>query len=151
MTFETTRDVLDHVRAVHSEISQMYAAQRDESRKGRVKLLLDFMSRHEEHLSSSLSTFEENASAKVLDTWFQYAPDEAMLEDLTCFECHPEMNIDDLIRLAMRLDGALIRFYARIAEQAQSTEIRELFTSLVELEEQEQVRMQKNALDIRDL
>ena len=129
----------------------MYGIQRDESRKARVKLLLDYMSRHEEHLSTSLKSFEDNASAKLLDTWFQYAPDEAMLEDLTCFECHPDMNIDDLIRLAMRLDGALVRFYSRIAEQAQSTEVRDLFTGLVELEEQEQVRMQKNALDIRDL
>ena len=50
MAFETTKDVLDHARDFHRQLSDHYAQLRDKAERERVKMLLDYLSRHEKHL-----------------------------------------------------------------------------------------------------
>ncbi len=37
-------------------------------------MLLDYLSRHEKHREETLAKYEEEASKKVMETWFKYIP-----------------------------------------------------------------------------
>ncbi len=59
MSFENFKDILDHARAFHRQLSSYYKKLGDKAERERVKMLLDYMSRHEAHLDESLKQYEE--------------------------------------------------------------------------------------------
>ncbi len=150
-TFETTRDIIDLARRFHGEVSAFYEHLGNQASKGRVKLLLQYMSRHEKHLERCLEEYEQDASERILATWFQYAPATTPIEHLQTVQLEPEMSIDDVVEVALRLDECLVDLYREVAEQADSREVTELFCNLLDLEQQEEIAVTRNALSIQDL
>lgn len=151
LTFETTRDIIDLARKFHGELSAFYQRMGDQASKGRVRLLLQYMSRHEKHLEECLQDYERDASRRILETWFQYTPGAVPLEHLERVRLEPEMSIEDVVDVALRLDECLIRLYQEMADKADSREVAEVFCNLLDLERKEEVCLTRNALSIKDL
>lgn len=61
MPFEQARDVIDHARAFHRQLGERLRRMGDASEKERVRLLLSYLSRHEEHLGETLEQYELGA------------------------------------------------------------------------------------------
>ncbi|MGF1612384.1 MAG: hypothetical protein ACFCVA_00340 [Gammaproteobacteria bacterium] len=150
-TFERTQDVLDHARSFHHQVADLYQRLEDRTEKERVKLLLDYLQRHEKHLEESLSQYEEGASKRVLDTWFQYSLEQDPSDILADIELKKDMSVDDVVRLALRLDDYLIDLCKSMADRADIPELKELFTNLCELEQQEKYRLARNALRLDEM
>jgi hypothetical protein len=150
-TFETTRDIIDLARRFHNEVSAFYERLGNQASKGRVRLLLQYMSRHEKHLEECLAEYELDASQRILETWFQYTPATTPVEHLQTIQLEPEMSIDDVVDLALRLDEYLVDLYREVANQADSREVAEVFGNLLNLEQQEEIAVTRNALSIQDL
>ena len=150
-SFERTQDVLDHARAFHKELQRLYQQLSTETEKERVKMLLEYLSRHEEHLEQSLSAYEAGASKRVLDTWFKYVPQEDKLQKFRDVKLEPEMSVDDVIEVALQMDNCLVDFYKDMAEVAVSQEVKEVFTNLLEMEEQEKHKLVRNALQLKEI
>jgi rubrerythrin len=150
MRFEQTRDVLEHVRKFHLEISDLYHRLSEQSEKQRLRMLLEYMSEREKQLARALSQFEEESSRNVLDTWFQYTHDE---ERLQCpdFKLTPETSVDDVMRLGMKLAECFIELYREIAGTADSNEVRDVFRNLLERENREKLKLARNAQLLDDL
>jgi rubrerythrin len=149
--FQRTRDVIDHVRAFHAQVGELYRRLAEGADRERVRLLLNYMGRHEKHLEASLAAFEEQAASGLLDTWFQYDPEEETLARLTDVAVDPGMGVDDVIALAMRVDDGLIGLYEELAACALSADVKELFANLLELEKQEKSKAIRGALEMKDL
>ena len=113
MAFETTKEVLDHAREFHTQLSEFYSLLSSKSEKQRVKLLLDYMSQHEKYLEDTLTRYEEEVSDKILNTWFQYPPPKEILD--TCREVSIKetdyLTVDDVIEMAVKLEQCLIDLY----------------------------------------
>lgn len=150
-TFERTQDVLDHARIFHNELRRLYEQLSTETEKERVRMLLDYLSRHEEHLEESLAAYEEGASKRVLDTWFKYVPAEDKLEKFRDVKLEPDMSVDDVVDVALRMDDCLVDLYKEMAEVAVSQEVKEVFTNLLEMEEQEKHKLVRNALQLKEI
>jgi rubrerythrin len=152
MRFETTRDVLDFVKQFHRKARNLYRELANHEDQERLKLLLDYLSRHENHLAKSLADYEQEASEKILDTWFQYVPDLALLEPINNIDIVPNLSVDEIIELAMRLDNCLIELYKEMIDNSAAiSEVKEVFQNLLEMEKQEQHQLARSRLGILDM
>lgn len=98
-TYEQTGNVFTMIADFHRAVRKHYEKLTDEAEKKRVRLLLDYLSRHERRFEEGLAQYTGQEQRKVLDTWYQYIPDDLKLEpgeiDLT-----PDMSVDEVVKLA---------------------------------------------------
>lgn len=151
MHYKTVKDVVDHSRRLHQQISQLYADMRSQQTQERVKMLLDYLQRHESHLEEALCQFEKDKSQKVLDNWFQYAPDQDLTEVLSTIEITDQMSTDDVISMALKLDDYFIELYEGMVESSRSSDSKAVFQNLLDMEKQEKIRTARTALTLNDM
>ena len=150
MAYEQTRDVLADAEAFHRQIGEYYHQVSGQSAKQRIKMLLDYLSRHEEQLADSLADYEQDASQAVMDTWFQSKHKMDICALLKDVRISPEMSVDDVVDVGLKVDECLIAVFRDLAENAPCEDVRNLFRNLLELEEEEKRRLVKNALRATD-
>lgn len=153
MTFETTKDVLDHAREFHGQVGEYYRQLGEKNQKERVKMLLEYMSRHEKHLEENLARYEEDVSGRILNTWFQYPPPPDMLK--TCVNLNLEgkenLTVDEVIELALKIDDCLIQLYQQMAAESEFEEVKEVFNNLLEMEKQQEMDLVRDALHLKEI
>ena len=151
MRFAQVRDIIDHTKAFHKRLSEFYQDLADHEEAVRVKLLLDYIVRHEKHLEKALADYEESASTQILDTWFQFSQDESTLKSPEDIQIKPDMSLEDVIRMGLELDGQVIRVYEDAAANADVPEVRRVFKYLLELEKHEEHHLVRAALESREM
>ena len=151
MTYRKTRDILELARNLHTNISKHYESLSNAAEKEKVKLLLDFLSRHEKNLAKGIDEFEEDSSREIMENWFKFAPEISTAECVEDMKISPSMSIDDVIYLAICYDDRLVDFYREAARVSPSEEIRELFNNLLEMEKEEEIVLIRNALEMKEL
>jgi hypothetical protein len=150
VAYEQTRDVLAGAEAFHRQISEYYHRVSDQSSQQRIKMLLDYLSRHEQQLADSLADYEHDASQAVMDTWFQSKHKMDICAVLKDVEISPDMSVDDVVDVGLKVDECLIAMYRDLAESAPSEDVRNVFQNLLDMEEEEKRRLVKNALRAAD-
>jgi len=151
MYYKTVKDVVEHSRKLHQQLSKLYKEINQEQTQERVKMLLNYLQRHEEHLQQSLDQFEKDKSQKVLESWFQYTPDQDLSEVLSTIEINDHMDTEEIILIALKLDDYFIQLYEDMVESTSSPTVREVFQNLLDMEQQEKIRTARAALNIRDI
>jgi rubrerythrin len=133
-TYQQVRDVLKRVKGIYHQLRDYYEDLGDEAKDEKLRLLLDYMSRHEEYIDAALADYEPQAAESTLNTWLQYIPDESLRRTFEEARFEPGMSRDEVIETALRLDQALIELYEFLAESRTVPKVQELFASLVEME-----------------
>lgn len=151
MHYKTVKDVVDHSRRLHQQISQLYADMSQQHTQERVKMLLDYLQRHEKHLEEVLCQFEQDKSQKVLDSWFQYAPDQDLTDVLSKIAISDHMSTDEVIAMALKLDDYFIELYGSMVESSHSSDAQSVFQNLLDMEKQEKIKTARTALSIQDM
>ncbi len=148
MRFQRTRDILLQAQTFHTMASNYFLDLERELDQKRVRILLDYLVKHEENLASSMEKFREDVSHDVLDAWFDNAPDIELDKALASLAQLSPQDIDDVIRVGMHLGDYLIWAYESLAEQAETGEVREAFESLASLAraEKRKLSIDSNAL-----
>lgn len=153
MSFETTKDVLKHARDFHHHLSEYYSQLSEKSDRERVKMLLNYLSRHEKHLAESLSQYEEGVSKKILNTWFQFPTPQGMLH--TCrtmaVKEQQELSVDGIVELALQLDECLVQLYQEMIKSSEVDVVKDVFQNLLEMEKHEEVELVRNAFRLKGL
>jgi rubrerythrin len=129
--------MLDHVRDFHGRLAQYYSQLSDKAAQERVKLVLDHISSHEKNLQKGLGAYGDDASRQVMDTWADCRHCEEILKTCEQAPIVPEMTVDGVTRVAMDVDRCLLSFYREVAGNAESESVREVFRSLIDMEEAE--------------
>ena len=150
-TYERTQDVLDHVRAFHDDLGKRYEQLSSESQQERIKMLLNYLGRHERHLEECLADYEETASRGILETWFKFVPQEARLLKLDDMKLTPDMSVDDIVDVALRMDNCVVELYRELADISVSQQVKDVFTNLLTMEEEQKHKMIRNTLMLNDL
>lgn len=119
----------------------------------RLKMLLDYLSRHEKYFEESLVNFEKDSSEKILNTWFKYTPDSNTLQGCGCeeFQIKSNMTVDEVIQIALKVDQCLINFYQQMTENCVIPEIKEIFDNLLEMEKREDKKMIKDVMLLKEM
>lgn len=129
------KDILEHIRAFHHRIGEYYADLSQNKSNERVELLLKYLARHEENFNESLGKYEKDAAQGVLETWLQFAADDTLDEALQPIDIPESMAADEIIRYAMTADKKMVELYRELAASTAAPRVRELFESLIVMEE----------------
>ena len=153
MPFETTREVLEHAREFHRDLKEYYKSLMEKTDQERVRMLLDYLSRHEKNLEEGLARYESEIASKIRDTWFQYPPPKeavAVCKDIAISNIE-DLSVDGIVKLALDFDSCIIEMYEAIIKSSDSAEVREIFQSLLNLEKQEELELVRDSLELKDL
>jgi len=146
MPCRTARQLLTLVKDFHRKLGEFYADLAATAEQEQVQALLNYMRRHEESLQGLLDRIEE-AGESHLDTWFARMPEIAKCECFECPQLSRDMSVEDAVRTALWFDDCLIEFVREMAELAPSEELREVFSSLARMEEHEERKVSRAALE----
>ena len=149
--FERVRDVITYVQAFHRELSGYYGRLRKSNQPERVIMLLDYLQSHEDRLIDALDDFPDGARERVLETWFQYTPEKDILAPLKATRPASDLTVDQVMKTAMKMDTALIRFLEELTEQAGSQPVTEVLQNLVEMETAEDRLLAEQTQGIQEL
>jgi hypothetical protein len=151
MHYQTVKDVVDHSRQLHQDISGLYAKLSEDQTQVRVGMLLEYLKRHEDNLEQSLDQFESDKSQKVLDSWLQYTPDQDVSDVLLGLTISDHMSTDQVVDMALKLDDFFIELYQEIIDHSASSSVKVVFQNLLDMEQQEKISMAKTALQLNDM
>ncbi|CAI8821424.1 MULTISPECIES: hypothetical protein [Methylococcus] len=141
--FEQVRDVLDHGKELHDQIRAYYETLKKQTDQSeiRLKMALDYLSRHEDEQKEMLERFEENARSALLNTWLQFAPSDHVEELLAKTKPRPGMSVDEVVQIACAFDDALVTLYKEAAAEMDDPKARNVFNNLAEASEKEKQRI----------
>ena len=128
-----------------------YERLHESDEKQKVKLLLDYLSRHEKHREETLTKYEKVASRKVMDTWFKYIPDNIPDGYIDNIEIKSPISVDDIMHIALQLNNCLIELYKGLIRETEVNDVRTLFTSLLERIKKDEKNLAKNVLWLNDI
>lgn len=97
---------------------------------------------HEEIFAETLARYREEHDGAALETWMQYTPEVELPE----VEITPDMKFDDVLALGLEIDKKVAELYRFTAENTNAPSTRELFESLVQMEEARSIEISKTAL-----
>ena len=148
--FVQVRDLLEQAAAFHGRMSEFYHDLSEKAEQVRVRLLLDYISTHEKNLRDSLEAYDEEASDGILDTWVDRDYCDRIVHACEQLPGEPPLDLDGVIRLAMKVDSHLIGYYDELAHKADMESVREVFRNLVAQEQSELRRLARQALMASD-
>lgn len=150
MRFKRVQDILDWVVVFHDQLATLYHDMAKGRERERIGLLLEYLADHQEALRDNLMDYETDVN-RLLPTWYDQAPETPMPTDpgkLADF-----LNVRDtaeLVRLAAAFHDQMISLYASMRDKAPTDSLNELFSSLMELERHEKMRMVRDANGLED-
>ncbi len=152
MSNEQTRDILEHARQFHRQVSEFYSQLRCQAEKERIKMLLDYMIRHEDNMVKALEDFERSAPKHLLGACFkvgrQFRPCCDVVRELNI---SADMSVDEVIQIGLEFNDCLIAVYKDRAENAPDEKVRGVFQNLVALAQKEQRLLSRDAQRLLDL
>ncbi|MDK2778596.1 MAG: hypothetical protein KYX62_13135 [Pseudomonadota bacterium] len=150
MSYSTVKDILDYSRRLHEHARNLYEQLRDETQRERVDMMLHLLAEHENTLAEAMARIEEDLSGPVLTEWHQFEPGSISEALADCREMHPDVSVDELVRIALKIDDYMIGLYRQMLSESTNDASRALFESLVQLEQTEKMRTVRAALSAND-
>ncbi|MEX0704276.1 MAG: hypothetical protein WD069_19405 [Planctomycetales bacterium] len=135
MSYRQVGDILQEIEAVHRALAVFYQDWAAHAEDERAQAVLAHVRRHEDFFKEALARYEPQAAQGILDTWIQYTPEEALNDALKEVELSADISVDDVAEVVLRVDQALLEAYRQLSESTAAPRVRELFTTLMELEE----------------
>ncbi len=150
MSYSTVKDVLEYGRRLHEHARNLYQQLRDQTQRERVDMTLQLLAAHEDTLAKSMVSMQEHVSQKVLTEWHQFEPGSISDALKGCRDLHPDISVDELTRVALKIDDYLIGLYRQMLSEATNNDSRQLFENLIALEESEKMRTVRAARSASD-
>ncbi len=151
MRFGTIQDVVDFAGKLHAALSDQYAELEQLSSSERARLMLDYLNRHEQNLAQAMDKYEGDMTQGIASLWLQDVPElqsDELVEKVRGVDLG---NVDNIIAVALDVDDYLIKLYQRMADEVDSDAGREVFKSLIKLEDNERHRLSRAAFRLADI
>lgn len=137
MPFKTIRDLLDQLRDFHHNLGLWYEGHAALVTSPKTKMMMEYLGRHTAKLERLLEIYEQDQNNKLLSTWVQFPMDLVQTKRLASVIFTPDMDENAVVDIAMSFHERLIEFYMYISEHTSSSEVRDLFNNLTEIETEE--------------
>jgi hypothetical protein len=122
MSFKPIKEFLAYVEECHIALADLYLRLSLEATDKKVKLLLDFMRNKEQLSFFYLHEYAEQAPMSLLETWLDNVFDQSFTMKCQQMKVQPDLAIDDVVELAMKLDVQLIELVQTAAYNTQTIE-----------------------------
>ncbi|MGC9518454.1 MAG: ferritin family protein [Desulfuromonadaceae bacterium] len=151
MPYGQAKQILDYARQFHRFASDYFKKLSDSAQQPRMKMLLDYMARHEEHLEEVLKEYETNTKNKAMEAWFQFSNECSIFKPVQNISYTDELTPEKVFEIAAQIDQCMIDSYNTVINRTSNPEVRELFENLLEMEEQEKHVRARTALGLLDM
>ena len=138
-------DLFDFARDFHQKMAAYYGQMQKEATNEEPRLLLQYLAEHEGHLAQSIREYEEQVPDKVRERWFRFTDEDLTSEALADAKFRPDMNREEVLDMALKVDGSLIKLFKQMRENLQSEEVQDAIDSLVQMEEQAQIKLMNSS------
>ena len=140
------REFVDFGKHLHGKLKELYDDLGEHAQLERVKMLLDFLRRHEQHMEESLARFEKESRHGILEAWLEYSPALDVEKVMDRLHLQENPSSDEIIQIAMDFDDALVNLYKEVAEKVSDSKVKALFKNLLQLEEKEKIQVARAAM-----
>lgn len=152
MTVETIKDILELTRRLHSNLADKLQRAAKGIQQEKLRMLLDYLSQHEQELSRILALSEKDAEKAALQTWCAEYFDKHpfKLETWSSLD-FANMNTGEVMRSLLTVHDEIIDLYRYLSTRAEVSSTEELLTGLLALEQHEIMRMIRDTEKLEDL
>lgn len=136
MRFKPIKEFLAYIEECHIALADLYLRLSLEATDEKVKLLLDFMRNKEKLSYYHLHEYAQQAPVSLLETWLDNVFDQYFPVKCQQMKLHPNLTIDDVVALAMKLDIQLIELMQTAAYNSPTIEAELALENLTNQEEE---------------
>lgn len=152
MEIKTFEDLIDWARQLHSHLSHSLKDSAAANSNERASALLGYLSDHESELERITAEFEKQADPKVLNTrlydFYNHRPfDSHRKSDMH----YAQMNFDDIAKEIFHFHDELMELYRSMLRKAELREAADLVEELLEMEENESMRLARQVRSMDDI
>jgi hypothetical protein len=140
MHFKPIKEFLAYVEECHQALATLYLRLSLEASDEKVKLLLDFLRNKEQLSYLHLHDYAQHAPTSLLETWLDNKFDQSFPMKCQELRMQPDLAIDDVVALAMKLDMQLIELMQKAAHNSPTIEAE---LALEKLSNQEEETLQQ--------
>ena len=152
MQIETLRDVLHWTKEFHQHLSQCLSHCADMNTDERAKMILAYLSDHEESLTRVVSGFETSGNEHALNTWcYEYVNKHPIVQHRHCDAPFSELDAVQIMEVVVDQHQQVIELYRYLASRADIPSAQEMLASLRSFEEHEIMRMVQSANRFEDM
>ena len=137
-------DLLKKGEAFHEQLAAYYERLSHEVDREEVRIILEYVSRHETYLGHCFEDYEKHAPKAVAEHWFKWIPDTRFSALMEAEAIPHDAEVDDVIRMARRFDDCLIQLYQELVEMSPPGQLRDALGKLLEMEQQQEKLMVRN-------
>jgi hypothetical protein len=141
-------DFIKSAETYHRDLSAHFQSHIAEAPDEELRMLLEYLSRHEASLQHCLEDYERGASKSVLEAWFKVSPDMIHFPRIDKLEFRPGMSREEVVECEMELDRFLIGMYKELIGRANSIPLRETLMDLLAMEQREEIKMMRSTLAV---
>ena len=151
-TFKTTRELLELAESLHRKLKSHYQRQPSSPADEDAKMLLDYIRASEKHFTAMLASYRRQAPRDLLDTFYQFTPEELkILDETAAWQPDAASGASEVIAVALAFDDCMQAFYQRASEMAPSQAIRDMFASLADAMAAKKRDEALNASQVQDM
>jgi rubrerythrin len=148
---QQVKDILDFGKRMHASIRECYAHLEQKTEQERIRMLLNHLARHEKNLEENLARFSADARPKILEAWLNHVPQTQMDSLLECCMVLKGASVDDIVRMGMEFDDALIDLYREVARETRLPDVKQLFLNLVDQENNQKLNLVQSVNQLQEM
>jgi len=139
----TIADVLRRAEEFEHMLAAYYDGVAHRSVREGVRMLADYMSRHRERIGRALAELPGDRVNRLRRLTLRYEPQAASCRCFEGMELPAAASAGQVLDVAVKFDECLINLYRQAARQVTEPEARELFESLIRIEERDEIELKK--------
>lgn len=145
------KDFLDYSRELHREIQACYDSLNAHTEQERIKLLLDYLSRHERNMEENLHRFEDTTRKEILAVWLEHVPRLNIQEIIGRCKIRDGMPLEEIVEVALKLDAAMLGLYREVVNHTKDARVKAVFENIVSMEENTANQTLRDASAMREM
>lgn len=152
MQVETLRDVINWTYEFHRHLTERLTEGASQTKSERCKMLLDYMSEHEQRLAHTVREYEKTGNEHALNTWcYEYLDKHPIIHHHYTDTQFSELSSINITQLVIHQHKQVIDLYRYLAERADIRVAKDLLNDLLSLEEHEIMVMAQSANRLEDM
>ncbi|PKF60549.1 hypothetical protein CW745_14515 [Psychromonas sp. psych-6C06] len=136
MRFKPIKEFLAHIEECHQALADLYLRLSLEAKDEKVKLMLDFMRNKEQLSYLHLHEYAQQSPDSLLETWLDNVFDQSFPMKCQQMKVQPDLAVEDVVALAMKLDMQLIELMQTAAYNSPTIEAELALENLSNQEEE---------------
>ena len=138
MQIETVRDVLNWTVLFHKNLKESLKRSSEQNKEEGARMILSYLSDHEEGLESIVKGLENAVDEKALNTWcFDYIEKHSIIERVDCNSLFEELDISDILEKIVNHHNQVIELYIHIYSRVDIESAKTLLDTIKDIEENE--------------